>query len=100
MFYELKNKDRVILKFEVGAIQTRALGKEIEEQTILNVSLLDDNLPMAIDKEDLKKSLKSWIDNRKIPENRKFVRSVVSSYAEEGKNDFMAYVKVSLALSL
>lgn len=100
MFYQLKNKDEIILRFEVGDIQTQALGKDIAEQAVLNVDIWSDNLPRAINKNDLKKSLKSWIENRKIPKNRQFVKNIVSSYAQQGKSDFMAYVNVSLALSL
>ena len=68
MFYQLKNKDEIILRFEVGDIQTQALGKDITEQAVLNVDIWSDNLPRAINKDDLKKSLKSWIENRKIPD--------------------------------
>ena len=100
MFYQLKNKDEIILRFEVGDIQTQALGKDIAEQAVLNVDIRNDNLPRAINKDDLKKSLKSWIENRKIPKNRQFVKNIISSYAQQGKSDFMAYVNVSLALSL
>lgn len=100
MFYQLKNKDEIILRFEIGDIQTQALGKDIAEQAVLNIDIRNDNLPRAINKDDLKKSLKSWIENRKIPKNRQFVKNIISSYAQQGKSDFMAYVNVSLALSL
>lgn len=100
MIYHLKNKDKLVLEFEVVDIETKALDTKISEKAIQRVVVFDDNLPKGIKQSDLAISLKSWIENRKIPENRKFVKNVISSYGEQGKNDFMAYVRVSLALSL
>lgn len=103
MIYYLKNKDKIVLEFEVISVENSALGATYYTQDIDKISILSDNLPKNIKTdsyESLKTSLISWIENRKVPENRQFVEKIVSSYTKKDKTDFMDYVDVSLALSL
>lgn len=100
--YYLKNKDEIILEFEV--VRTKKVDyytKKLSIDTkITNVSLHNDLLPLNIDKNDIINSLKNWIDNRKVPKNREFVEDIVYTYSANDKADFMDYIDVSLGLSL
>lgn len=100
MRYLLKNKDDIVLEFEVKSIEAIIFESLTYEQIIESVKILNNNLPITIDKNDIKNSLKSWIDNRKIPSNRQFVEKIVASYANDKTNSFMDYIDVSLGLSL
>ncbi|MGP1449506.1 MAG: HipA family kinase [Wolinella sp.] len=97
--YHLKNKDDLILKFEVDSVKTEVFGKTTYEQILISAEILNNRLPITIDKDDLKNSLKKWIEVRKIPSNRQFVEKIVASYGGS-ENNFMDYIDVSLALSL
>ncbi|MCR2040405.1 HipA domain-containing protein [Campylobacter helveticus] len=98
--YILKNKDEVVLEFEVHRKEkTFESGKAFVEE-LENIVFKDTFLPFGIKKEDLSESLKTWIKNRKIPKNRAFVNELVASYQNENGETLMDYVNVSLALSL
>ena len=98
--YILKNKDEVVLEFEVHRKEkTFESGKALVEE-LENIVFKDTFLPFGIKKEDLSESLKTWIKNRKIPKNRAFVNELVASYQNENGETLMDYVNVSLALSL
>lgn len=100
--YCLKNKDKIILEFEV--VRTKRVDyytkKPSVDTKITNVSSHSDLLPLNIDKSDIINSLKTWIDNRKVPKNREFVENIISTYSTNNKADFMDYIDVSLGLSL
>lgn len=100
--YYLKNKDEIILEFEVA--RTKRVDyytkKPFVDTKITNVLSHSDLLPLNIDKSDIINSLKNWIDNRKVPKNREFVENIVSTYSASDKADFMDYIDVSLGLSL
>ena len=98
--YILKNKDRVVLEFEVLEKEKEfESGKAIIEY-IENINLKSDILPFGIDKTKLSSSLQSWIKNRKIPKNRAFFNELIASYQKERGEKLMDYIDVSLGLSL
>ena len=66
MTYQLKNKDKVILEFEVEIKEKSIFDNISYEQKIENVSIYDENLPITINKNDLNNSLRSWIDKRNL----------------------------------
>ena len=97
--YVLKNKDRDVLEFSTVEYTELIKGKEetsisLDEAKILNERLL----PFNIEAKYLKSSLEKWIIKRKIPQNRAFVENILGKLSIE--DNFMAYVDVSLALSL
>ncbi|RDU59495.1 transcriptional regulator, partial [Helicobacter sp. MIT 14-3879] len=100
MQYILKNKDKEVLRFEV-VTKTKEFesGKGFVE-SIRNVLIYDKILPLTINKKELSNSLKSFIENRKIPSNRQFVENVIATYSENGKELLMDYIDISLGLSL
>ena len=67
--YYLKNKDEIILEFEVARIKRvdYYTKKPFVDTKITNVLSHSDLLPLNIDKSDIINSLKNWIDNRKVP---------------------------------
>lgn len=103
MNYVLKNKDKVVLEFEVIVAE-----KEFEDigkakiANIADIKIFNEKiLPRSITTKNINQNLKSWIYNRKAPENRAFVEKIVATYKQDNKSEeFMDYVKVSLALSL
>lgn len=100
MTYQLKNKDKVILEFEVEIKENSIFDNISYEQKIENVSIYDENLPITINKNDLNNSLRSWIDKRKIPSSREFAEKIVATYSSGKGINFMDYIGVSLGLSL
>ncbi|MGX2972646.1 HipA domain-containing protein [Helicobacter sp. T3_23-1059] len=103
MKYLLKNKDKVVLEFEITIIQKdfENTGKVIVSN-IAKINIFDNKmLPIGIKTDNVEQNLKSWIYNRKAPENRAFVEKIVATYKQDNKSEeFMDYVRVSLALSL
>ena len=99
--YLLKNKDKEVLYFET-AIKTKQLDNlsytlvYIEKAEIIDEKLLPYNF-LKQDK-SLIENLNSWINNRKVPKNRAFVNQILATIEE--KNNFMAYIDISLGLSL
>lgn len=100
MIYYLKNKDKIILEFKVTNLERKIFDKKTYEQAIVDAEILSDDLPITIDRNGLKGSLKSWIENRKIPNNRRFVEKIIASYGDGSDRNFMDYIDVSLGLSL
>ncbi len=99
--YILKNKDIDVLSFEVVTKEIKStlsnsinLTQKIENIQILNAHLL----PLNLNETELNLSL--WIKDRKIPENREFVENIVATYSENGKEQPMDYIDISLGLSL
>lgn len=108
MKYLLKNKDKVILEFEVKEIQSKfeLYGDDtqrfITRKVISNVEILDSTLiPKSINVNNIDKSLTNFIKHRKVPSNRAFVNDILKTLnAVDSDDNFMAYVDISLALSL
>ena len=101
--YILKNKDKIVLEFEVETIEEQSIGiidfqsyrQNINSVRINDVSLL----PFGFKKDDLKDELQSWIQNRKAPKNRAFIEKITATYGGNDRN-FMLYIDVSFGLSL
>lgn len=108
MKYLLKNKDNVILEFEVKEIQSKfeLYGDDtqrfITRKVISNIEILDSTLiPKSINVNNIDKSLTSFIKHRKVPSNRAFVNDILKTLnVVDSDDNFMAYVDISLALSL
>lgn len=101
MFYHLKNKDKTILEFSINAKEYDDIGGKNFKYEVTNITIKDASyLPKTIDINDLNNSLKSWIENRRIPNNRRFVEKVVASYSLDEKRSLMDYIDVSFGLSL
>lgn len=85
MIYYLKNKDKILLQFEICNVEIDDYLKEKQyKQEIKNIQVFSDLMPINLDKNDLQNSLKKWIENRRVPYNRKFVEKIIATYA----NDF------------
>ena len=104
MKYLLKNKDSVVLEFEVSikesfiqALQEKSYTNEISDIKIIDKKLL----PKNIDIQDLANSLAQWINGRKAPKNREFIDEIVATYSHTNKQEgLMDYIDISLGLSL
>lgn len=99
MKYVLKNKDKVVLEFEVILAQHLDMfGKE----QIKNLKICDKRLiPHNLNTNDIQANLLKWIDKRKAPKSRKYIKKIISTYkSETSKENIMDYVNVSFALSL
>ena len=70
--------------------------------SLANIKIFNEKiLSRCIKTEKIQQNLKLWIYNRKAPENRAFVDKLVATYRQNNQSEeFMDYVKVSLALSL
>ena len=103
MKYTLKNKDKVVLEFEVETIVEKGDGtfqSKTTYQTLTDVAVFEKSLlPLTLGKEDIKNKLQTWLGNRKTPKNRAFVEKIVATYGGNDRN-FMDYIDVSLGLSL
>lgn len=85
MIYYLKNKDKILLQFEICNVEIDDYLKEKQyKQEIKNIQVFSDLMPINLDKNDLQNSLKKWIENRRVTYNRKFVEKIIATYA----NDF------------
>ena len=101
MLYHLKNKDKVVLEFSIKTEEYDDIGGKNYKYEVTNIAIKDASyLPKTIDTSDLNNSLKSWIENRKIPNNRRFVEKVIGSYTLDEKRSLMDYIDVSFGLSL
>ena len=109
MKYVLKNKDRIVLEFEVKDIQSKFElddnnpQKTITRKIISNIAILDSALlpkSIKLSNNDIAKSLKKFIEHRKAPSNRTFVKEILKTLNRDIKKDFMGYVDISFALSL
>lgn len=98
--YYLKNKDKIILQFEICSIEIDDYLKENQyKQEVKNIQVFSDLLPINLNKNDLQNSLKKWIEYRKIPNNRKFSENIIATYSDD-KQNLIDYIDVSLCLSL
>ena len=70
MIYYLKNKDKILLQFEICNVEIDDYLKEKQyKQEIKNIQVFSDLMPINLDKNDLQNSLKKWIENRRVPYN-------------------------------
>lgn len=92
--YFLKNKDKILIEFE--KIE-KTSENEFGEYTFQDVNILKFHNQFNDIKDN--KTLRKWIEKRKVPKNREFVDKIVATYSNE-KNDILDFVDVSLALSL
>lgn len=98
MKYLLKNKDSVVLEFEVSINTQTYQGISRQYATIKNTKAInDDLLPRSMNDLD---SLQKWIEKRKIPKNRAFVNDILKTLGVDSDDNFMAYIDISLGLSL
>ena len=84
MKYLLKNKDKVVLEFEVEKDTKTFEGQTISYVSLKDASIIDKNaLPKQISQSDLLSSLESWIRHRKVPQNRQFAENILASIPED-----------------
>ena len=100
MKYLLKNKDKVVLEFEI-LFKHSTISNNFEECAV-NIVIKDENLlPINMDSNNIQKNLLKWIKKRKAPTNRGYIRKIIATYKDDTSEEkIMDYVKVSLALSL
>lgn len=100
MQYVLKNKDKVVLEFEVETIKHIERGVEISKDMIKNIQLFNISLaPINLDINNPSESLESFIKHRKAPSHRQYVQKIIASYSR-GEERLMDYIDVSFGLSL
>ena len=103
MVYLLKNKDKAVLQFEVETLEVLSPVSNTKEsiQAIKDICVLDSGLLPRGFKDDISNTqLATWIKDRKIPKNRRFVENVIATYNSDNKELLMDYIDVSLGLSL
>ena len=100
MKYLLKNKDRVVLEFEVS-LKHSVISNNFEE-CAENIVIKDKNLlPISMVFNNIQKNLLNWIKKRKAPTNRSYIKKIISTYKDNTSEEkIMDYVNVSFALSL
>lgn len=100
MKYMLKNKDRVVLEFEVK-LKHSAISNNLEEYAE-NIAVKDKNLlPINMDSSNIQKNLLNWIKKRKAPTGRSYIKKIIATYKDNTSEErTMDYVNVSFALSL
>ena len=101
MKYLLKNKDKVVLEFEI--LQKQSIeNHNMLEECATNIAIKDkDLLPTNIDSNNIEKNLLKWIKKRKAPSNRSYIKKIIATYKDETSEEkIMDYVNVSFALSL
>ena len=99
MKYLLKNKDKVVLEFEVTTDTEEYQGISRQYTSLANLKSVNNKL-LPYSMEASLSSLEKWIKNRKIPKNRAFVNDVLKTLNVDSEDNIMAYVDISLALSL
>ncbi len=101
MKYILKNKDIDVLEFEVEifTLTYNDDSKKDVMENLYNIKILrEDLLPINFHSyQHLDLSLGNWINNRKVPMNRKFVKNIISTYKH---NTPMDYIDICFGLSL
>ncbi|ARJ55948.1 transcriptional regulator [Campylobacter cuniculorum] len=99
--YLLKNKDKIILEFEVIEENETLNGQTIKYFSLAHVNIIQKELlPKAIQTKNILTSLESWIKQRKIPKHRNFAHNILSSISMDSENNLMSYIDVSFGLSL
>ena len=100
MKYVLKNKDKIILEFEV-ALKHSNISNNLEEYAE-NIIIKDKNLlPTSMDSSDIQKNLLKWIKKRKAPTSRSYIKKIIATYKDATSEErTMDYVNISFALSL
>ncbi|MBP3195152.1 MAG: hypothetical protein J6M05_05755 [Cardiobacteriaceae bacterium] len=100
--YLLKNKDKIVLQFSID-YKTQVFESLVSRVAyIQNVELVNkDLLPYNLNyQNNLSSNLEQWINKRKVPKNREFVHKILSTLQIQDHNNFMAYIDISLGLSL
>ena len=101
MQYILKNKDEVVLEFEVEKESEIFEGQTISHFSLKNAFVINANLlPKQISQSNLLSSLESWIKHRKVPQHREFSENILASLPTSAENNLMAYIDISFGLSL
>ena len=101
MQYILKNKDEVVLEFEVEKESEIFEGQTISHFSLKNAFVINANLlPKQISQSNLLSSLESWIKHRKVPQHREFSENILASLPTSSENNLMAYIDISFGLSL
>ena len=102
--YILKNKDREVLCFETAEKSERLDNLSTHFTYIANVKIIDNHLlPYDFVRQEnnsLMDNLKEWINKRKVPKNRAFVNNILATLEMNEQNNLMAYIDISLGLSL
>lgn len=99
--YYLKNKDKIILQFKICSIEINDYLKENQyKQEVKNIQVFSDLLPINLNKNDLQNSLKKWIENRRVPNNREFCENIIATYSNNDNQNLINYINISLCLSL
>lgn len=81
MKYVLKNKDKIILEFEV-ALKHSNISNNLEEYAE-NIIIKDKNLlPTSMDSSDIQKNLLKWIKKRKAPTSRSYIKKIIATYKD------------------
>ena len=104
MKYLLKNKDKVVLEFDVSTKESfiQTLQETTYTNEISNIKIINEFLlPKSINSQHLIDSLTQWIDGRKAPKNREFIDEIIATYSHTNKREgLMDYIDISLGLSL
>ncbi|WP_104753506.1 HipA family kinase [Helicobacter salomonis] len=94
MQFILKNKDRDVLSFKAYTDQRglNIMSLEVHRQNLLPISLQQNG-------RHLKKRLIEWIEMRRIPKHRQYMRQILYTTGV-AENDILSYIRVGFALSL
>lgn len=97
MDYILKNKDKNVLSF--SSEETLTEDGDIET-SLYNIKIFDEKiLPLSMRDKGIKRGLTHWIEKRKIPQGRQFVKNILETLGVNEKI-LMGYINVSYGLSL
>lgn len=97
--YQLKNKERTLLEFNLEMVETEAFEKLSQSFKIrlTKITETDKNIfPKNMELTD--EGIAQWIESRKVPKNRAFVEKILSVY--DNDRNPMKYIDVSFGLSL
>lgn len=98
--YILKNKDINVLSFEVKQNEIIYQGVVSLQEDIVSLNIQNQALmPLNFNQANPISSLYKWIESRKIPTNRENADKILKN-AHIKNNSLMAYIDVSLGLSL
>lgn len=100
MKFFLKNKDKTILTFDLveEEIETFLEVEKLKSYYIDNIYIHKKEL-IPLNMVPTSDGITKWIENRKVPKNRKFVSEILSTYGYE-KDNPLSYINVSFGLSL
>ena len=102
MRYLLKNKNKVVLSFEIIELEENFEGISNKFLKIKNIEIFEPQLlPHNLELDNVEISLEKWITKRKVPKNREFVHKILATLGKlDNPKNFMAYIDISLGLSL